>query len=65
MRAPLIALLACLLPLGAAAEVKDSSANGFTLENRTAVDRVQAQQLDGLVQFLRAGPAGAATQQGD
>jgi len=49
MRAPLIALLACLLPLGAAAEVKDSGANGFTLENHAVVDATPDQAWDALV----------------
>lgn len=49
MRLPVIALLACLLPLPAAGEVKDSQPDGFTLENSAWMPAPAEQTWDALV----------------
>ncbi|GGA73958.1 ATPase [Arenimonas soli] len=52
MRLPVIALLACLLPLPAAGEVKDSQPDGFTLENSAWVPAPADLAWDALVNHV-------------
>lgn len=52
MRLPLTALLCCLLPLAAVAEVTDSSASGFTLENSAVVAAGPDETWDALVNHV-------------
>ncbi|WP_339827864.1 hypothetical protein [uncultured Arenimonas sp.] len=52
MRLPVIALLACLLPLPAAGEVKDSRPEGFTLENSALVPSSADETWDALVNHV-------------
>ena len=54
MRLPVIALLACLLPLPAAGEVKDSRPEGFTLENSALVPSSAGETWDALVNHVGA-----------
>ncbi|KFL37754.1 hypothetical protein N788_00870 [Arenimonas donghaensis DSM 18148 = HO3-R19] len=49
MRLPSFALVACLLPLAASAEVVDSGPSGFTLENSAVVDADPDQAWKALV----------------
>tara|TARA_R110002020_G_scaffold134702_11_gene300862 strand:+ start:1261 stop:1812 length:552 start_codon:yes stop_codon:yes gene_type:complete len=52
MRLPLTALLTCLLPLSAAAVVKDSRPEGFTLENSARVPAQADETWDALVNHV-------------